>query len=626
MTICWEHPENTKDDFEGLNDAAMGHFRGSPLPSYVREGLQNSLDAKSKSSGSEPVKIKIALRNVAVNSIPNVDQLRVNIKGALECNEIANGAKKGTPTYLKLVKHHEKSLKLLSQNEIPVLQISDSNTKGMSWGNKTSDFFTYMKAINHNQKNAEEGGSHGVGKMATFVISQLRTVFASSVYEVDGELQQATMGKTFLSSVTNKDNILRHAVGYWGENDKYGPVHTNELVESNWMYKSTSSKLEAKNIGTLISSIGFDVTQNPTWDYEIASSIIMNYFAAIHSNKLDIEVGDKIHINANSLKVFFKQDGSFVKKMKIIKGENAQFWEKKFDLARDYASLLEQDTEVKKSTKELPTLGMCQLKLKLGDYDKKVCYIRNGMKITDDPKLDRVSKFQGLMGFVAIFECLDSKGNTILRSMENIAHDKFSVSIVEDHKENKRAQLAIYEMTNWIRDELNNHAKRKGEDVEDIQEFLEFFKSENDEKDGDGDKSKNEINPFGKPVEIKLKPIRPPKLPQITGYNPAGGGGHKPSSKFISMPVSNFRFTIAEDSKNIKLFFTPEFSNIATISLYKSDADNHSDVLKIGQFLDGNENTRYYEEGKRVQIDIILESDFYGSLEIALASPKGEIE
>ena len=243
MTICWEHPEDKIEGWRGLNSAGMGHFRAHPLPSYIREGLQNSMDAKSESVGSEPVKVSINLIEVNVDSIPNVDQLRQNIQSALNFHEseMKDEENKDSSAYLKVIKVHQKSLDLLSKKTIPVLQITDSNTRGMNWGNKKSHFFTYMKAEDHTSKGDEEGGSHGIGKMAPFVVSQLRTIFASSVYEIDGEFQQATMGKALLSSLTDSNNVQRVPIGFWGDNKGYKPVHTNTLKESDWIYKSTSN-------------------------------------------------------------------------------------------------------------------------------------------------------------------------------------------------------------------------------------------------------------------------------------------------------------------------------------------------------------------------------------------------
>ena len=263
------------------------------------------------------------------------------------------------------------------------------------------------------------------------------------------------------------------------------------------------------------------------------------------------------------------------------------------------------------------------MRVKLGEkLEQKVCYIRNGMKITDDPKLERVNQFHGLMEFVALFECLDKKGNIILRSMENIAHDSFNIDLIEDHKDKENARKAILEMTNWIRDELNNHAKRKGEDVKVVSELIEFFPTDEDDN---GDESEDEINPFGKAVQIKLKPVKPPKLPKILNWEPSGGGGGGGKvTAAESVPVSKFRFTNGENAKELKLFFTPEFSGNAKITLFKSEADSSKSKLNIEKFLDNNEDIRFYDKGMRVQVDVRLESEFYGSLEINLSQDKGD--
>ena len=177
----------------------------------------------------------------------------------------------------------------------------------MSWDDtKNNHFFTYIRASSHSAKGNDSGGSFGIGKMAPFVVSGIRTIFASSVYQKDNNYFQVTQGKTVLSSLYDSNGIQRRSIGLWGEKGTYDPVETADLSNSDWIYKSSSVDLASNDVGTKISALGFTANQNNNWDYEIASSIIMNFFAAIHANKLEVQIGGLV-INAKSLNNFFSR-------------------------------------------------------------------------------------------------------------------------------------------------------------------------------------------------------------------------------------------------------------------------------------------------------------------------------
>ena len=59
--------------------------------------------------------------------------------------------------------------------------------------------------------------------------------------------------------------------------------------------------------------------------------------------------------------------------------------------------------------------------------------------------------------------------------MENPSHNAFDPNRPEDDKERALAHNAIKELASWIRASLNEHARKHGDEVKDIQELFEFF-------------------------------------------------------------------------------------------------------------------------------------------------------
>ena len=63
----WKFPPSGGGQTDGFNNGAMDHFKGYRLSSFVREIIQNSLDAKK--NVNEPVKVVFEI-NVSCHKTP----------------------------------------------------------------------------------------------------------------------------------------------------------------------------------------------------------------------------------------------------------------------------------------------------------------------------------------------------------------------------------------------------------------------------------------------------------------------------------------------------------------------------------------------------------------------------
>lgn len=139
-TIGWHHPVDESDQWDGFNEPGMEHFTGSPIQHLAREVNQNALDA----SDGGIVEVKIRHHSVKVSEIPDVEELRANLK-------FCHQASKQEST--KAEAFFEGALAELEKPRISVLEISDYNTTGMEGpAENGTPFYAFMKAKGQSRK------------------------------------------------------------------------------------------------------------------------------------------------------------------------------------------------------------------------------------------------------------------------------------------------------------------------------------------------------------------------------------------------------------------------------------------------------------------------------------------
>jgi hypothetical protein len=642
--IGWRHPIDDADQWDGFNEPGIEHFAGSPIRHLAREVNQNACDAREADAGS--VIVKICRRDVLTSEIPSIDELRTNLKSC--CEASAKESKKSSIFF-------ENALNELEKKKISVLEISDFNTRGMK-GPSTNGtpFYAFMKAKGQSRKEDEAAsGSYGIGKFAPYAVSKIRTIFISTVFQDDsGEFQQLTQGKSILMS-HDQDGQRKQGIGFWGAKEKCQPVIGVSKELPKWIQRENSA-LSKRSQGSKLTVLCFDAVKN--WEEHLAASVAENFFGAILKGDLRVEIEDKYTLDQTTINEFFENDTI---RASIIEDEKL----KQFDNCKHYLAALRGGTEVIIEESERSELGMCQVRILIGDkLPKRVCVLRNGMFITDS--LIGLKSFYDFKDFVAVFHCQSTKGNELLRAMEPPRHDDFEPDRLPTKDEQKKGQKALKGLSTWIRDMLKRHAKDPVSEVTEIDELKDFF---GDEGDADSGKGTEEINPYGD-VKITAKPIRP-KVASTENYgsindnaNDEGGdddvsGGGKgatgtkggsnssdrdkgeESTGHTSNPdasgntggsgnstgggvqkslvdINNVR-AILNGTRTRKLAFTPVKSGKIAVHLKEAGADSDYDISIIksdkGDITNGG-IILDVEAGRRVSLDIELNQDFSGAL------------
>jgi hypothetical protein len=622
VNIGWQHPVDTSDQWDGFNEPGIEHFAGSPIRHLAREVNQNALDAGE----ADIVDVRIRLHEVDVSSIPHLSELKANLKS---CYEASLNESKKAEIFFKAAQDE------LKKHKISVLEISDYHTRGMKGPSENgTPFYAFMKAKGQSRKGSDTAtGSYGIGKFAPYAVSKLRTIFISTVYQEDsGIYTQLTQGKSILMS-HDMAGKRKQGVGFWGIREKCQPVSGVVSGLPDWIQRTISETDLPKSKGSKLTVLGFDAAKN--WEEHLAVSVAENFFGAIADGKLRVEVDGKYILDQTTIRAFFDND-EIRNIIKTQKGEPEQF-----DNSKNYLATYQGGVEVITEETEQRELGLCQVKILIGEnLPKKICALRNGMFITDS--LNRLKSFSDFKDFMAVFHCQSTKGNELLRSMEPPRHDDFEPERIPTKEEQKRGAKALVDLAKWIREMLKLHAKDPVSEVTEIDELKDFF---GDEGDGDSGKGTEEINPYGE-VIIRAKPIRTKvKTGEKLGEGDDGGdgagdegggggagagggdglggkgdseGGEGGGSQKAMVDINNVR-AVLSGGKTRKIAFTPVSSGKIVLHVKEAGADSDYNVAIIkadrgvlgkgGVVLD-------VLAGTRINMDIELNQEFTGALKV----------
>ena len=620
MKFTFDFPLELADQWDGFNDAGIEHFSGSPFQHLGREVPQNTLDARV----AEPAKLSISLKHIALRDLPDAKSLAQIIGYCLIAAE-----KEDNPKATAFFKNAQK---LLSATSIAVLEISDSNTTGVTGPCQNGKpFYALLKAVGQSAKRADSTGSYGLGKFAPFTVSGLRTVFVSTVWQAsDEKWYHYVQGKSVLMSFEDGKRRTHRGTGFWGAKN-FQPVINSLNDLPSWLRRVNVGDPLADKAGTTLNILGFEAIDG--WEKIITSNIIENFFGAIKRGGLEVQVTSSYSISAQTL-------SSLVDDLDLRSSVSTSAGEPdRFDNTKHYLHALSSNPEVIVETTENFYLGHCELRLVVADQlPKKVSFLRNGMLIT--ASLDNLKRFREFKDFAAVLECYNSKGLALLRAMEPPRHDAFEPERLTP-VDRALGRAALRDITAWVRTMLKKHAQNQVTDVTEIKELAEFFADEG----ADGLPQHPDENLRGALV-IRSRPVKVNTLKNGKGSgnvdqthletdaegndsittddgerNGVGEGGPagkkrgtaaaKPTASTFPIALGDVRAIPITDVKR-KVTFTPSTSGKFRIAIQGSGADSNFD-LPIRNIV------TTAGSGPRLEIDLVENKRF--SLEVELVEP-----
>lgn len=612
---------NEAGEEEGLGDAGIELFKDAPYASCAREAGQNSRDA----AAALPVRMTFDLVEIATTELP----LHKELVAAVDA------CRKGL-TKEKDVDFFTVASQLLSKQTVKVLRISDSNTKGLTGPPEQSGtaFHSLLKASGVSNKDSDtSGGSFGIGKNASFAVTDLQTVFYSTVYLADDGVTEkfAAQGKVKLISHVDQAGILRRATGYWGNTEGFVAL-TNPQDVPVWLRRS--------QVGTSIFCVGF--RESPHWSYRIAYSLITNFFVAIHRGEMEFVVdAGKLKINRNTLAALFDHPSICSAAAEAGHLNNLSF------SAQLYRCLT--NTETVQTTLAVEGLGqMCLHILMQEDMPKRVGFIRNGMLITTGLEHfgSKLERFPGSREFIALVEPISDDAGKILKTLENPAHNSFSAHRIADPDKRQTAEKAMRQLAKTLRDSIRDATGISHDDQITLDDLARYFA-----EPGVGDKPPNPNAEADPEKHIYKPPIRKGRSRKAaaatgvaggrgsnngdggtkSGVGPgegSGAGGSGRAGRNRRVVIEDFRNIVrSAESLSRYVFFTPDESGEIAFGLQASGV-NGSEPLNIVSASSGEVKEGIVwlnvEKGTRLELHVEFDEPYFGPVEASVKTEEAE--
>lgn len=464
MSAGWKFPANNFGIINGIGEAGIETFKGTPCKSLAREICQNSLDARI--CQDKPVIIEFSLRQIDSELIPDFSTLKEAVKSCLNFWEKQKNK--------KTVDFFKKAAEISEQKQMSLLRISDFNTTGLTGSDKeyNTPWQNLVKASGVSDKSGSSGGSFGIGKSAPFACSDLRTVFYST-YDENG--LKATQGiARLVSFVLNSEDsgdgeeIISTGIGYYGETER------NQAIRECWSLDETFHRTEA---GTDVFIPGF--TERPEWEIEIIISILEDFLVSVYLGFLEVRVENMV-ISRTTLPEIMEEY-----KESAVKAYNY------------YQTLISPEAHV--MTENYEGLGDVELHILIqnGLHRRVLMSRMNGMKVFDQKNFPSAIQFAGI--------CIlkDVAINSYFREMENPRHDAWEP---ERHKRPAEAKRLKQVLFRYIKENILAFGRKTTVAEVDAEGMGEYLP---DDAINDEEKNKYEsIADVTKNVEIEISDLK----------------------------------------------------------------------------------------------------------------------
>ncbi len=508
----WRCPINDDGPEMGLDNGDVETFKKEPEASLARETAQNSIDAND---GSESTWVEYSLFEVDRTEVPGIEELSKLIENCYEY-------KKNLPKEAEPLK---KMLENSKKEKFQCLRISDFCTTGLE-GVATNDsekpFYLLTKGSGISYKESGSGGSKGIGKYASFVNSNINTVFYST-YNKDKERGYIGISKLRSAPIEGMDGMLSQGIAYYSSNQKKGPILEEFILDKSFARKNDE-------YGTDIYIVGFDSENN--WRWSIISKLLESFMVAFQREALICEVGG-IEVSKDTLEEIIND-----KNLKSICGKILYR-----DIHAQYALLNDNDVIRKKVS--IAEYGDVELYAKKYDAENSDLGTRKCVMVRYPYMKIKLSNTLSKLPFSAMCIIEDNKLNSLLRNVENPQHTDWEFNRLNDDKllkkETKAAERLLRErIQEFITDILLSDTS----DETDVYGAGEFLPS-TEEGEENGDRSNISVDII-QPSRIRRNKPASAKKEKINEKNeafkhkkgdlsdegadgkPQGTGGHTP--------------------------------------------------------------------------------------------------
>lgn len=433
MAASWKFPSNNKAGREGFNATGIAIFAGGLAQSFVREVIQNSLDAREDMS--LPVDIDFSLLSMQKSDVPELTSLSSHLGLAQASEEIVDASTdEGRNFYKRAI------ATLDSAAPCRFLVVHDSNTTGLTGpiedtgdkGQIIGGWLGLVKGSGITKKDAADAlGSFGQGAKAPFAISSLRTVFYLTRTEFEGSRSDRFQGKSILQSMKLAEKDLSQATGFYGDPDELGPVLNSDIPS--WAIGERLRVSDKKGTSLFIAEPHLPKEEGGLW-FDITVAVISNFYFAIRQGNLNVTLGDGTQLKSETIAKVFDELNILEKMATKNFGEEVR--EGMQSVLTIHEAVLEGQNFGEMVS---PHFGKFFWFLRSGEevQGRAVGIARkSGMLITRFA--ENLKQFRGVKPFDLFICVTGAEGSEILRSFENPEHNKFQFDRVTDDA--KRAE------------------------------------------------------------------------------------------------------------------------------------------------------------------------------------------
>jgi len=583
-------------DEEGFFDPAQelfGRANKGLIDSVVREGGQNTVDNGNKKS-KKPIELYFKRSDVKVVDFPNGEEVIDILKMCKNYNIEELKLDNDNPA----VVFCDKSLDLLNNKKgvIPFLEIGDSNTTGILGDDqdRTKGWFRMCQSIGVSVGAGTGGGSRGMGKKAPLLVSEMKTLFISTM--TDEGVAFKGIGQ-FTSHIDSDRKV-------------YSAKSKFELEEKKSIRKESDIPkiFKRTEVGSSIFIAGFTIDD---WEGQFIVAVLDNFYAAIYHGKLNVHVGD-FYITKKTIKKFVED----------YAGEQTKMFFRCI-------------SEAVPIEKVLDDVGMVKLYVLLDEtfkHPKRIDYMRDKrMKIFDMKRGWYIRD-----NFAAVFICDGEEGSKRLRLMEGAEHtdwkprydnkksDKDYKDKIDNwiYKEIKKLETEIEGDSSFVSgmekklpmvDDGSGASRAKGTSETVHKETSREKIDESDEEMIIPESSEGAIyyiDPLSdggigvgkphKPITPRDKPVAPPKICPVCQVSPCVCEKTDPKQKPKKIRLSDFNVTIIKNDKAMNeyhLFIESSLkrSVILNINISPASEAGKIDDLKVLQ-------SANYDSGAKIRI------------------------
>lgn len=537
-TLQWYFPPTGGGVAYGFNDGGQEHFRANAWGHTIREIIQNSLDAADPRRNG-PVIVKISEMIIPASEIGS-RILKGHIKKALERTD-----EQRNNEGIKFYKH---ALKILNQNKISVLAITDTNTTGLT--DEKWNALIYDEGTPSKDNMIAAGGSFGIGKNAPYLVSALRTMCYSTRYLGKGGRQEKFIARCKISAHLDPRSPfdeLQH-IGFGTKSQKIKENSRPSPTEGNNIY----NVFRLDNSGSGIFIMGFD-PRVKNWIEMAKESIVDNFFVAIHEKKLEIFINSE-SINHETIDNIFENN-------------------KKKEIATRHFYHIIRDNIKKYPIENKFGKFIVQVSANDEDLPNKIAYVnRRGMMITDQRTFKKnpfhTSFGRGWAKYAVVIMAQDDVTDSEIRKMEPPNHQSIEYERVNEPKARKVIKEQLKEIRNKVEDIIKKIVSDSNSEYDVyLSELADLLPIHDNHSGKDGHESETEIDYNLKHHPIIQKPSNPTErgtdLPDLPPDSPNNGGNKKKhASKKHTMYGKDTsilrRLRIVRNKNKLCVAFTPQ--------------------------------------------------------------------